>query len=135
MNKIKGHCLCKDVAWCYEKTGKIWACHCHCKDCTRQCAAPIVSFIGVSLAKFQWTGAKSAIFNSSKGVRRHFCKRCGTPMAFDADHYQGEIYLYAATLEDREAFQPECHVHYKSKLPWVHWQDDLPKYDGFLPSP
>jgi hypothetical protein len=61
-------------------------------------------------------------------VKRHFCDACGTPMAFEADHYKGEIHLYAAGLENPDNFQPKFHVHYDGKLDWLHIADDLPKY-------
>ena len=55
-------------------------------------------------------------------------------MAFQADHYPGEIHLYAATLTDPEAFEPAFHVHTESRLPWLHLNDDLLKHTGFAPS-
>ncbi|KIN66280.1 Glutathione-dependent formaldehyde-activating GFA [Sulfitobacter noctilucicola] len=55
-------------------------------------------------------------------------------MAFQADHYPGEIHLYAVTLTDPTAFEPEFHVHYESRLPWVHLADELPRHAGSAPS-
>ena len=53
-------------------------------------------------------------------------------MGFEADHYQGGMHLYAASLEDPEEFEPEFHVNYESKLTWLAMEDDLPKYSGTL---
>jgi hypothetical protein len=123
----KGHCLCGAVSW--EYTGaETWACFCHCDDCRRNCAAPVVAFIGVPLDVFKWTGTAPKVYASSKGVKRHFCDACGTPMAFEAERYVGEIHLYATALEKPETFTPEFHVHYTEKLEWLHMADDLPKY-------
>ena len=123
----KGHCLCGAVSW--EYTGaQTWACLCHCDDCRRNCAAPVVAFIGIPLDTFKWTGAAPKVYASSKGVKRHFCDTCGTPMAFQAEHYVGEIHVYAASMEQPRAFQPEFHVYYDNKLEWLHMADDLPKY-------
>lgn len=127
-----GRCLCGSVTWAYEGD-PTWACHCHCDDCRRNCAAPMVSFIGVPLANFAWTGATPSHYASSKGVKRHFCGTCGTPMAFQAEHYVGEIHVYAASLDDPTTFKPEFHVYYREKLPWVHISDDLPKHAGNAP--
>ena len=129
-----GHCLCGAVSWQYS--GKeTWACFCHCRDCTRGNASPVVAFIGVELANFQWTGAKvAAVYQSSPGVERHFCGTCGTPMAFRADHYAGEIHLYASTLENpAQDFSPAFHVHCGSQVPWLETSDELPRHEGFLP--
>lgn len=129
MTKTTGHCFCGAVTFAY--TGpQTWACYCHCADCRRNCAAPVATFLGTPLDGFQWTGQTPKQYNSSKGVTRHFCDTCGTPMAFQADHYYGEIHLYAATLTDPTAFEPKFHVHYDSRLPWLHMEDDLRKYGG-----
>ncbi len=123
----KGHCLCGATSW--EYTGaETWACYCHCDDCRRNCSAPVTAFIGVALDNFKWTGKTPKVYASSKGVERHFCETCSTPMAFQAEHYAGEIHLYAANLENPQDFTPEFHVHYNAKLDWLHIHDDLPKY-------
>ena len=123
----KGHCLCGAVSW--EYTGEpTWACYCHCDSCKRNCAAPVTAFIGVELSDFQWTGKTPKFFASSTGVKRYFCGTCGSPMAFEAQHYVGEIHLYAASLNDPTQFRPTFHVHHSEKLPWLHLNDDLPKY-------
>ena len=53
-------------------------------------------------------------------------------MGFEADHYEGTMNLYAASLENLQDFKPTFHVNYQSKLPWLNLDDDLPKYDGTL---
>lgn len=127
----RGHCFCKKTSW--EFTGEAtWSCYCHCDDCRRNCAAPVVAWLGVPSKNFRWTGAAPRTLESSKGVYRHFCDTCGTPMAFEAEHYKGGMHLYAATLVHPENFKPEFHVNYKSKLPWLQMTDDLPKYETTL---
>lgn len=125
----KGHCHCGALRWEFSGT-PTWACYCHCNDCRRNCSAPVTAFIGVPLERFRWTGAKPKTYLSLPGVKRLFCDTCGTPMAFQAEHYAGEIHLYAASLEQPELFEPAFHVHYSDKLPWLHITDELPKYPG-----
>ncbi len=126
-----GHCLCGEVS--YELTGpETWACHCHCADCRRQTASPMTTFLGIPLERFNWTGKSPKTFNSSPGVTRSFCENCGTPMAFQADRYKGEIHLYAATLRAPEGFKPTFHVHYAKHLPWIKLADGLPRHPGFF---
>ena len=125
-----GRCLCGAVTWRY-KGAETWACYCHCNSCRRNCAAPVTAYIGVPFERFEWTGEQPKTFRSSPGVRRHFCGTCGTPMAFGADRYVGEIHLFAALLDDPADFTPQFHVHYDERLPWLHIADDLPKYSQF----
>ena len=109
-----------------------WQCYCHCDDCRRNCGAPVVGWIGVPLKNFRWVPEAPSTYESSKGVYRHFCGHCGTPMGFEADHYPGDMQLYAAALENPEIFTPTFHVFYSSKLPSLELHDDLVKYNTSL---
>ena len=53
-------------------------------------------------------------------------------MGFEADHYEGGMHLYAASLDDPTKFAPTFHVNIESKLPWLKIDDDLPKYEGTM---
>ncbi len=53
-------------------------------------------------------------------------------MGFDANHYAGGMHLYAASLDDPGVFEPEFHVNFESKLPWLELSDELTKYEGTL---
>lgn len=127
----KGRCFCGKTQWEFDGD-PTWSCYCHCDDCRRNCAAPVVGWLGVPEKDFRWVGQAPKTFQSSPGVTRLFCDSCGTPMGFVAEHYPGGMNLYAATLEDPTQFTPEFHVNYQSKLPWLAMQDDLPKYDSTL---
>ena len=133
-----GHCLCRNVRYRFGGP-RTRACFCHCEDCRRNCAAPIVAYIGVPLDGFRWQvgeqeGTEPAFYPSSQGVKRFFCNQCGTPMAFQAEHYPGEIHLYGATLKNPEDFEPTFHLHYREKLSWLHLDDSLHRYPGSAPA-
>jgi len=129
--QTRGFCFCRQTSFTYS--GDVsWACYCHCDDCRRNCAAPVTAWLGVPKENFKWTGEAPKTFASSKGVYRHFCENCGTPMGFEADHYAGGMHLYAPTLENPENFNPTFHVNYQSRLPWLEIKDDLVKYEGRL---
>lgn len=122
-----GHCLCGAVSYAFEGAPN-WQAHCHCESCRRNCAAPFTSYFGVSHGKWRWTGTEPAAYASSPGVRRHFCTRCGTPMAFEGERWSHEIHFYAATLADPAAFRPTAHVNWNEHLPWVKLDDGLRTY-------
>ena len=127
----KGHCLCKETSW--EFTGEVtWACYCHCDDCRRNCAAPVVAWLGVPIKNFTWLGSAPKTYETPDGVSRHFCGNCGSPIGFEANHYAGGMHLYAASMENPKDFEPTFHVNYESKLPWLEMHDELTKYNGTL---
>ena len=92
----------------------------------------MVAWLGVPLKNFKWTGDEPNTFESSKGVYRHFCDRCGSPIGFEADHYAGGMHLYAGSLENPSNFKPTFHVNYSSKLHWLNLGDELERYDSTL---
>jgi hypothetical protein len=124
-----GHCLCGAVTFEFGGSPR-WSAYCHCESCRRNCSAPVTAFFGVDRGDFRWTGAAPAAYESSPGVRRLFCGRCGTPMAYDADRDARNIHLYAASLDDPHAYRPTAHVFSAERLPWFAVADDLPRHEG-----
>lgn len=127
---LTGRCFCGDVRFAID--GPVgWAGYCHCDSCRRNCAAPVAAFFEVKLDQMRWTGATPAAYQKTPGATRHFCGRCGTPMAFTAEWYPGDVHLYIATLDRPDAVLPQNHVHAEERLPWFDIRDDLPRIDGF----
>ncbi len=124
----RGRCLCGDVGFEYDGP-EAWRAHCHCESCRRNTSSPFTTFFGVSRAALRFTGAPPVVYLSSPGVRRLFCGRCGTPMAYDTDRDRSNIHLYAASLEDSRGFAPQFHVHWAERVPWIALADDLPKFE------
>jgi hypothetical protein len=127
MTTKKGHCLCGEVTFEYKDPVN-WQAYCHCESCRRNTSSPVAAFLGVPRAAFRWTGTSPRTYESSPGVRRLFCDRCGSPMAFDADRYPQEIHLYAASLDNPEDYRPEGHVHCAERLSWFEVADELPRF-------
>lgn len=123
----RGHCLCGSISFAYRGE-PLWVAYCHCESCRRGTASPVTTFVGVASDGFRWTQGAPTLFESSPGVRRRFCGRCGTPLAYEADRYPGEVHLYAATLDDPEAVRPTGHVHTAERIAWFEVHDDLPRY-------
>lgn len=127
----KGRCLCRAVTYEYQGPEN-WVGHCHCESCRRNTSSPFTTFVGVPRTALSFTGAEPAAYQSSPGVRRLFCPRCGAPVAFDADRYPDEIHLYLAALEDAAGLAPQFHVFTAEKLPWITLADGLPAYEAGL---
>lgn len=124
MNGGTGRCLCGAVRFAFEGAPN-WQMHCHCESCRRATASPFTSFLAVDHAVFHWTGIPPAGHDSSPGVRRYHCAACGTPMGYQSPTRAHEIDLYAATLDDPNAYAPTAHVHWNERLPWLHLNDGL----------
>ena len=127
MSKRGGRCLCGDVRYEYDGPEN-WQGYCHCESCRRNTSSPVTTYFGVPRDAYRFIGRTPAVYESSPGVRRHFCDRCGTPMAYDANSFPHEIHFYAASLNDPENFSPTFHVHCAEQLPWFDVDDDFPRH-------
>ena len=124
-----GRCLCGAIRFAYDGPEN-WRAHCHCESCRRQTASPFTTFMGVPDGHWRWTGADPAVYVSSPGVRRSFCATCGSPVAFQAEAFPGEIHFYASLLDDHTDFRPQAHVHWDERVAWVTPADDLRRKEG-----
>lgn len=122
-----GRCLCGGVR--YEYIGAPdRLIHCHCASCRRHVSSPVATFVCVFRDTFRFTQGVSAVYESSPGVRRSFCPRCGSPVAYEADRIPDEVHLYHGTLSDPGAVRPTAHVHVAEQLAWFEVLDELPRY-------
>lgn len=123
-----GRCLCGALR--FETRGEpLWVTHCHCASCRRNTGSAVATFVGVRAGDHRYTRGAPAVYESTPGVRRRFCARCGTPMSYEADRFPGEVHLFLGTLDDPGAFRPKGHVFYAERVPWFEVHDDLPRFD------
>jgi hypothetical protein len=69
-------------------------------------------------------------FESSEGVRRHFCSRCGSPLYTSAEASPDTLWLQCGTLDGDPRVRPSFHIQIGSRAPWVEIADDLEKFEG-----
>jgi hypothetical protein len=118
-----GGCLCGDVR--YEVSGpSISKAICYCESCTRAAGAPAIAWAGFDKSKFRLLHGRIEIYESSPGVRRGFCRRCGTTLTYQED----DVYIATRTLDDPNAYPPDKHVLYGERVSWFNVEDELPHY-------
>lgn len=130
--RTEGGCLCGAVRFAYVGEPKEVT-HCHCADCRRAVGAPFVTWVGVAEGAFTVTLGDIARCETSPGVLRGFCARCGTSLTYTGGPWPG-VYLTAATLDEPNAVEPATHAFHRERLAWVKLADGLPTEDGFTPA-
>jgi len=125
--KIEGHCLCRAIEFAYESEPN-WILHCHCESCRRAASAPVVTWISVPRASFQFTKGSPRYYRSSPKAKRAFCGDCGSPLTYENDQLADEVHLYAASLTDSSNLKVSRHVFTEEQLDWFEISDDLPRY-------
>jgi hypothetical protein len=128
---FEGGCLCGAIRYRLQGAPD-WSAHCHCRSCQKATGAAFATWVGVKKEKFQVIVGQPTICNSSPGVERSFCGRCGTSLTYVAEErWPGEVGVLAATLDDPAVAAPRAHVYVEHRLPWVKLADGLPTHERF----
>jgi hypothetical protein len=130
----EGHCLCGQLRFAAEGA-PAWVAYCHCASCRRHTGSPVACFVNFPLASVRFSGER-AIYESSPGVTRSHCARCGTPIGYQTERRAAEIDLYVNAFARPEDFRPQLHVFEAERLPWFDTRDLLPRSaDAAAPEP
>lgn len=130
-----GSCLCGAVR--YEARGApIGANHCHCVQCQRASGAALLTWVTWPRAAVRVLRGEAADFESSPGVKRSFCARCGSTLFWRrVAREREELDIAAGTLDQADQVQPKEHIFVKSRRPWMPLCDGLPAYAESRPKP
>lgn len=131
---LTGGCQCGAVRFSVRRLGRASICHCRmCQKAFGGFFGPLVTAFGVS-----WTRGEPTWFQSSNKVRRGFCGKCGTPLAYDFGASVLELAIGAFDDPERAAPVIQTNPHDKVSffdglmaLP-VRQPGEQPKADEFL---
>ena len=130
-----GSCLCGAVR--YEARGTPMAVnHCHCAQCQRMSGGAMLTWATWPRAAMRMVRGEAVDFESSPGVKRSFCARCGSTMFWRrVAREREEIDIAAGTLDQADRLAPTLHIFVKSRQPWLPLCDGLPAYAESRPKP
>ena len=127
---LEGGCLCGAVR--FEVTGppdKVGICH--CRRCQRWTGTAFAVGVRFPRTAFRLTKGEPQVYRSSAIMERGFCADCGSPLIewHVAEEKGAEgVWLSLGNFDDPSAFTPEYHYGVESQLPWVQFDDGLPRY-------
>ena len=125
----EGGCLCESIR--FRTNGEpIWVAYCHCADCRRASGAPVTVFVGYRKDAVSILDGAPRVYASSPGIRRSFCGRCGTPLAYEDERLPGEIHFMLGAFDAPERFAPARHAWESQRVSWLHIDDALPRHEG-----
>jgi hypothetical protein len=114
---LQGGCQCGAVRFEARGPPKFIA-NCHCQACRRATAAAFSTWVGFETARISWQGQR-AIYESSPGVQRGYCRACGTPLSYSGSRWPDETHLLAGTFDQPEGLVPASDAFAGEKLPWA----------------
>ena len=120
MTAQTGGCLCGAVR--FRLTGAPFNIdYCHCTSCRRHTGAPVSVFLDCKSGLVEFTQGAPTLYESSPGVRRGFCARCGSTLTYETDALPDEIHIHVGAMDQPEDFAPLGRPSYaEERLPWFH---------------
>jgi hypothetical protein len=103
--------------------------HCHCSMCRKAHGSGYATFVAAPAAGFRVLRGSDAAANyeSSPGIFRTFCPRCGSSLWSAGDE---RVWMPAGCLDDDPGARPMAHIFVASKAPWDEISDSIPRFDA-----
>ncbi len=134
-DKITGGCLCGAIR--YESSEPPSAGGtCHCRMCQRQTGSAFVAVAAFPRTALRFTKGEPKFYRPSAIGERGFCPDCGSsltdrylvPLGTSKLNNPEIVWVTIGTLDNPEAVSIDFHYGVESQLPWVHFDDGLPRY-------
>jgi hypothetical protein len=129
--RYSGSCLCGGVQ--FELTAELGPIEvCYCQMCRKASGGPLAANSAIAASHFRITsGARLiAAYESSPGEKRHFCRRCGSPIYSEHGDRPQVVRLRVGTINEPLNVRPTANYYTASKCNWWEILDTLPRYEG-----
>jgi hypothetical protein len=117
----EGGCLCGQVRYMIAAEPLLSAI-CHCRNCQKQSGTAFSVVSAYPASAYDQTG-ETRVFadrgDSGKGVARHFCPNCGSPIISVADAMPGIVIVKAGSLDGFADVRPTAEVYCDNALSWL----------------
>lgn len=130
---ITGTCQCGGIRFEIEKVTALT--NCHCSICRKTTGASFGTFAHVRSERFRLVSGQDLMndgYERMPGHSRSFCSRCGSP-APKFIEATGMVSVPAGLLDGDPGVRPPMHVFTSSKVPWIELNDDLEKFEKWVP--
>ncbi len=114
----EGGCLCGAIRFAADGPPK-WTSYCHCRSCRRHTGAPVSAYAGFETGTVSFIRGAPTYYDSSPGVRRGFCIRCGSTLTFEGERWPGEVHLHIGAFDDPSDLPPTGHAFAEERVPWL----------------
>ena len=120
-----GGCLCRACTW--VATGKpLYRLICHCRSCRVAVGSNAVPWVTYQAADLHLSSDCLREFESSPGVVRTFCGRCGTSLTYTSAARRGEIDVTQGSLDEPDCLGVTGHIWMQDAAAWEHTAPRLP---------
>jgi hypothetical protein len=121
-DQFDGGCLCGAVR--FRAVGAPnWILWCHCQSCRKHSGAPASVFVAFEHKAVTVVKGEITQFNSSPGVQRGFCSRCGSTLTCENERFPTEAHYHVGAFDRAAELKPTGHIFQEEQLPWLHLRD------------
>jgi hypothetical protein len=113
-----GSCHCGRVRF-WAKGAPRFVTRCHCASCRRTTGGAFSVWVGFKDEMVYWSGEPRAIYASSPGVARGFCRSSGTPLTYGSQKWPGETHFLIGAFSDPGAYTPTGDYQKEEALAWA----------------
>ncbi len=114
-----GGCLCGAVRFRAVGTPK-WILWCHCQSCRKHSGAPASVFVSFDHSAVRVVKGEITKFNSSPGVQRGFCARCGSTLTCENERFPTEAHYHVGAFDRANELAPAGGIFPEERLSWFH---------------
>jgi hypothetical protein len=118
-DQIEGGCLCGAVRFVATSEPN-WVAWCHCQSCRKHTGAPVSVFAEIPRDAYRVTQGEITKFNSSAGVWRGFCARCGSTLTCERESLPTVTHFHVGAIDQAARLRPTWHIFPEERLPWLH---------------
>jgi hypothetical protein len=124
-----GSCLCGGIQ--FQITTELAPVEvCHCRKCRKAQGTPFATNSPVKSDAFRLMAGESLLaeFESSRGKKRVFCRRCGSPIYSVRASLPGVLRIRVGLVDDPVAARPVAHAYVSEQCSWWPISDLLPQF-------
>jgi hypothetical protein len=130
---LAGKCYCGAVEYAVADAF-LYAANCHCFNCRRTTGSAFKPFAGIERGKLTITkGADALMIFGKEDANNTHCEKCGS-LLFSVVRDGAFVHVAMGTLVDDPTIRQTHHIFVGSKAPWFTITDDLPQYEGHVPT-
>lgn len=127
---LQGGCHCGSVRF-EANEAPVRIALCHCGDCRRHAAAPVVGWALFKSESLTVAGSVTTYASSADG-RRQFCPRCGTGLFYrNAREAPGRVDVQLAAFDDPNRLKPTVQVQAAERIAWMDELQNIPAVERF----
>jgi hypothetical protein len=116
-----GACACRAVRFEIDLPAR-WAFHDHGTASRLAQGCAYVTYVGAYRSRFRLLEGEDQLAgweDEAQGVRRTFCRRCGTPLFYERRTAPTMINIPRALFEERTGREPRYHLRFDERPDWA----------------